>query len=79
MANHGKCTNCWWWRLIPITLFWTEQQGLCYMQNGENGPGVATSENCYCPDYINRKKEEKKNGTLSAWLIKNDLILNTKK
>lgn len=34
-----------------------------------------TKEVDYCPDYINRKKEEKKSGTLNDW-VKASTIVN---
>ena len=40
------------------------------MHNGSDKPYVPTSEEGYCPDYTNRKKEEKKAGTLENWLLK---------
>ena len=44
--------------------------GFCYTQNSELGPCKVTREDSYCPDYTNRKKEEKKNGTLEDWIKK---------
>ena len=31
-----------------------------------------SGENGYCPDYINRVREEKKNGTLENWIKNNN-------
>ena len=44
--------------------------GHCYMENSDLGPFKVTREDCYCPDYTNRKKEEKKSGTLEDWIKK---------
>ena len=70
--NHGYCKNCWWWKMnlyiaIPGT------KGICYMQSRNVGIDgaeilVETKESDYCPDYTNRKKEEKKSGTLKEWI-----------
>lgn len=38
------------------------------MQNSDEGSFKITDGNAYCPDYANRKKEEKKNGTLEEWI-----------
>ena len=48
-------------------------KGVCYMQSKNIGiPGAEflkeTTESEYCPDYVNRKKEEKENGTLENWI-----------
>ena len=70
--NHGYCKNCWWWkRHLSITIPWAK--GICYMQSKNiDIPGAEyfheTKEIDYCPDYINRKKEEKKSGTLNDWI-----------
>ena len=43
--------------------------GNCYMQNDSEGHNYKrTNEMDYCPDYTNRKKEEKKAGTLEDWI-----------
>lgn len=61
--NHGYCKNCWWWKCLP------DESGLCYMQNDDKGHNYKkTKETDYCPDYINRSKEEKKSGTLENWI-----------
>ena len=75
--NHGYCKNCWWWladqkpcygvvngRICRIS----PEKGKCYMQNSDEGSFKITGGNAYCPDYVNRKKEEKKNGTLEEWI-----------
>ena len=70
--NHGYCKNCWWWKQhLSITTPCTK--GICYMQSKNVGIDDAellheTRESDYCPDYINRKKEEKTNGTLNDWI-----------
>ena len=47
--------------------------GKCYMQNSDAGPYTITTGNSYCLDYINRKKEEKKSGTLEEWIRSKNL------
>ena len=64
--NHGYCKNCWWWEVIPTLCI--EMNGKCHMHNGDTEPYTITKENSYCPDYTNRKKEEKKSGTLEDWI-----------
>ena len=69
MPNHGYCKNCWWWKEIPTIMpFWMEieRNGQCFMHSCE-GHQEYTDESSYCPDYINRKKENKK-GTIEEWL-----------
>ena len=72
--NHGYCKNCWWWkRHSPVAIPWAK--GACYMQSRNIGIAGAeflkyTREIDYCPDYVNRKAEEKRNGTLENWLKK---------
>lgn len=44
---------------------WWWQFNWCYY---ENVKALATS---YCPDYINRKKTDKREGTLTEWITKN--------
>lgn len=73
--NHGYCKNCWWWkRHLSLTI--VQDKGICYMQSKNiDIPGAEffkeTNENSYCPDYTNRKKQEKKNGTLEKWIEEN--------
>lgn len=51
------------------TIPWAK--GNCYMQNDSNGNNYKeTSAIDYCPDYTNRKRYEKKNGTLENWIKK---------
>lgn len=72
--NHGYCKNCWWWDVYKsITI--PQVKGACYMQSKNiDVPGAEyireTKATDYCPDYTNRKKEEKKSGTLENWLLK---------
>ena len=57
------------WELLndkPFPRVW----GDCHMQLGENVLEHRTMEDSWCPDYINRKKEEKKSGTLEDWIKK---------
>lgn len=63
--NHGYCKNCWWWDNKVAEVF---KYGKCYMHKGENEPYTPAAEDGYCPDYTNRKKEEKKCGTLEDWI-----------
>lgn len=65
MPNHGYCKNCWWW--LPVE---KECTGVCHMQSA--GYTHWTKENSYCPDYINRKKGNKKE-TIEEWIFKNKL------
>ena len=71
--NHGCCKNCWWWKFYTHIGFKNKEFGKCYMQNSENGYFTYSSEDEYCPDYVNRKKEEKKVGTLDEWLKERSL------
>ena len=53
MANHGYCKNCWWWNRIGKTT------GHCIMWSSPDAMNVS-DEDSYCPDYINREKENRK-------------------
>jgi len=66
--NHGYCKNCWWWDYWKSLGIKQTRFGKCYIHNGNHEPYVTTSEEGYCPDYVNRKKEEKKSGTLKDWI-----------
>lgn len=71
MPNHGYCKNCWWWKPIPTIMpMVVESVGRCYMQSC-GGHQEYTPETSYCPDYLNRKKGNKKQ-TLDEWLISID-------
>jgi len=61
--NHGYCQNCWWWLVTCKSLF----IGKCYMQKKETGA------KSYCPDYINRQKENKKSGDLFNLIKKGEI------
>lgn len=54
MPNHGYCKNCWWWNRTGKTI------GHCIMQSYYPDAMHVADENSYCPDYINREKENKK-------------------
>lgn len=55
----GHCKHCWWWQLKDAGL----RIGQCYMYNNR------TDEDSYCPDYVNRRKENKEYGmTLEEWI-----------
>lgn len=41
---------------------WWWKECFCYMHNNP------TEESSYCPDHINRKKENKEYGTLDEWI-----------
>lgn len=61
--NHGYCKNCWWWEPIKFDLKearWT--LGICWCWKNQ------IRHDSYCPDYCNRKREDKKNGTLEEWI-----------
>ena len=70
--NHGYCKNCWWLeetnpKFAIITSDGLKEfpcEGLCWMHGG------MVNGDSYCPDYCNRKKEEKKSGTLEDWIKK---------
>ena len=82
--NHGYCKNCWWWKCdgkpTNVPKEWKTVwevlnnkpfpvcSGRCWMRLGDGEMVTMTKETDYCPDYINRKKEEKKNGTLENWI-----------
>ena len=74
MPNHGYCKNCWWWKRLtgestnPNIIM--SNLGKCYMQSSETFE-YHTTEQSYCPDYLNRKKGNKKQ-TLDEWLISID-------
>lgn len=73
MPNHGYCKNCWWWKIIPTLGPYSPEieQGCCWMHCGDNGiPYSITNEDSYCPDYWNRKKGNKEDGTLEEWIKK---------
>ena len=48
------------------------RMGRCWMEIGDGQLWKITHETSYCPDYTNRKKEEKRSGTLED-LIKKQL------
>ena len=81
MANHGYCRNCWWcgkfenekYVVNGISIKRVFMNGKCYMQKGDDGECKSVSLDSYCRDYINRKKEEKKSGTLDQWLSSKNL------
>lgn len=76
--NHGYCKNCWWCKplqgpqyvqnVIDYRIVKVEWCGLCYMHNGDYAPCKLVKDSDYCPDYVNRKAEEKKHGTLEDWI-----------
>lgn len=54
MANHGYCKNCWWWNRTA------KNTGHCIMYSYSPDAMNVADEDSYCPDYINREKENKK-------------------
>ena len=83
MPNHGRCKNCWWYKRTKNPGYKVEDgklipyigKGICYMLSrniGSNGAECYhyTNDECYCPDYWNRKKMEKTDGTLDDWIKK---------
>ena len=44
------------------------RMGRCWMHVGDGELWTMTHEISYCPDYTNRKKEEKRSGTLEDWV-----------
>ena len=54
MTRFGKCKTCWWWNRTGKTT------GHCIMQSCSRDAMYSADENSYCPDYINREKENKK-------------------
>ena len=61
----GHCKNCYWWdRCRP-------DKGICFMHTYSED--TITLEDSYCPDFINRKKNEKESGmTLKEWTEQNE-------
>jgi len=61
--NHGYCENCWWWEPIKFDLKEAKWVlGVCWAWKN------TTINKTYCPDYTNRKKYNKENGTLESWV-----------
>lgn len=75
MSNRGYCKNCWWWKRktgsSTDTNIIMDNLGKCYFQSMESCEHY-TIENSYCPDYSNRKKEDKKQ-TLDDWIFLNNI------
>ena len=46
------------------------RMGRCWMEIGDGQLWKMTHETAYCPDYANRKKDEKKYGTLDEFIEK---------
>lgn len=61
----GHCKNCYWWdRCRP-------DKGICFMHTYSED--TITLEDSYCPDFVNRKKNEKESGmTLKEWTEQNE-------
>lgn len=54
MPNHGYCKNCWWWNRTGKTT------GHCIMQSCSPDTMVRADEDSYCPDYVNRERNNKR-------------------
>lgn len=61
----GHCKNCYWWdKCRP-------DKGICFMHTYSED--TITLEDSYCPDFVNRKKNEKESGmTLKEWTEQNE-------
>ena len=70
MANHGYCKNCWWWKFYKQIGISKKEFGKCYMHKSYDEKTLYTQEDEYCPDYVNRIKEEKRFGKLDDWIDK---------
>lgn len=81
MPNYGHCKNCWWYKRTKNPGYKIEDgklipyigEGICYMHSGNIWSKGAecyhyTNDECYCPDYWNRKKGNKEQGTLDEWI-----------
>lgn len=63
--NHGYCKNCWWWEPIKFDVTQAKYvMGVCWCWKNQ------MADNGYCPDYYNRKRGNKENGTLEDWVKK---------
>ena len=61
--NHGYCKNCWWWEPIEFDIKECKYVlGVCWMWCNQ------TRDECYCPDYWNRKKGNKEWEPLESWV-----------
>ncbi len=61
--NHGYCENCWWWEPIKFDLKEAKWVlGVCWTWKN------TITNKAYCPDYTNRKKYNKENGSLESWV-----------
>ncbi len=58
MGRYGRCKNCWWH---------DEASKCCFFHT----PIVQKHDTSYCPDYSNRRKTNKENGTLRDWVASN--------
>ena len=79
--NHGRCKNCWWYKVthgegykvIGARLVKHDGEGVCYMHT--TSPCTDYEEkhivkgDSYCPDYCNRERTNRKDKmTLEEWL-----------
>ena len=61
----GHCNNCYWWDKCST------DKGICFMHSYSED--TITPEDSYCPDFVNRKKNEKEFGmTLKEWTEQNE-------
>ena len=81
MANHGRCKNCWWYNPILIgykavstgpfsgKIVADDGYGQCWMHNGSIHPYQEVNGCSYCPDYANRRRENRRmHQTLQEWI-----------
>lgn len=57
----GRCNKCWWWKQFKSIFPAQSSRGICYYHRD------ITRETSYCPDYLNRIKENKKQ-LLEDWI-----------
>jgi hypothetical protein len=53
MARYGHCKSCWWWNRTGKTT------GHCIMQSYSPDAMHKADEDSYCPDYVNRERNNK--------------------
>ena len=68
MANHGRCKNCWWGPFSGKIVA-DDGYGQCWMHNGSSHPYQEVNGCSYCPDYANRRRENRRmHQTLQDWI-----------
>ena len=65
--NHGYCENCWWWQESQKKALARKncKVGFCHFFNLDY-----IYFDTYCPDYVNRIRENSRSGTLQDFLKK---------